>query len=164
MVRLSFLVHPASILVAVGFACASVPGGCAEQKKTEAAKPTKPAGAAGAASEAKQFCTNNLAVARDARLAWQTSKLLDLEAQIKQRLADLEARKAQLVDWLRKHDEAMKKATDDVIAIYEHMKPDAAASQLAVMDDATAVAVIAKLPPASRARFSTKWILLAPRS
>ena len=144
MVRLSFLVHPASILVAVGFACASVPGGCAEQMKTEAAKPMKPAGAA---SEAKQFCTNNLAVARDARLAWQTSKLLDLEAQIKQRLADLEARKAQLVDWLRKHDEAMKKATDDVIAIYAHMKPDAAASQLAVMDDATAVAVIAKLPP-----------------
>ena len=36
---------------------------------------------------------------------------------------------------------------DIPIAIYVHMKPDAAASQLAVMDDATAAAVIAKLPP-----------------
>ncbi len=144
MTRLSFLFHPASILVAIGFACASVPGGCVEQKKTESAKPAEPTGAA---TEARQFCTNNMAIAGDARIAWQTAKLLELEAKIKQRLADLEARKAQLVEWLQKHDEAMKKATDDVIAIYVHMKPDAAASQLAVMDDATAAAVIAKLPP-----------------
>lgn len=130
--------------MAIGFACASVPGSSVEKKKIEAAKPAEPAGAA---TEAKQFCANNLAIAGDARIAWQTSKLLDLEAQIKQRLADLEARKAQLVEWLQKHDEVMKKATDDVIAIYMHMKPDAAASQLAVMDDATAAALIAKLPP-----------------
>jgi flagellar motility protein MotE (MotC chaperone) len=144
MIRLSFLVNPASILMAVGFACVSCQGSCAERKKAEAAKSAE---VVGTASEAKQFCTNNLANAGDARIAWQTSKLLDLEAQIKQRLADLEARKAQLADWLRKHDEVMKKATDGVIAIYAHMQPDAAASQLAVMDDATAAAVIAKLPP-----------------
>ena len=114
MTCLSSLFHPASILVAIGFACASVPGGCVEQKKTESAKPVEPTGAA---TEARQFCTNNMAIAGDARIAWQTSKLLELEAQIKQRLADLEARKVQLVEWLQKHDEAMKKATDDVIAM-----------------------------------------------
>jgi flagellar motility protein MotE (MotC chaperone) len=144
MTRFSFLFHPAGILVAIGFACISVPGGCVEQKKAEAAKPMEPAATA---TEMKQFCSNNLAIAGDARIAWQTSKLLDLAAQIKQRLAELEERKAQLVEWLRKHDEAMKKAADDVVAIYAHMKPDAAASQLAVMDDAMAAAVIAKLPP-----------------
>jgi flagellar motility protein MotE (MotC chaperone) len=144
MIRLSFSVRPASILVAAGFACISVPAGCVEQKKADAAKAVEPASAA---TEARQFCTNNLTNAGEARIAWQTSKLLDLEAQIKQRLAELDARKAQLVEWLRKHDEAMKKAADEVIAIYSHMKPDAAASQLAVMDDAIAAAVIAKLPP-----------------
>ena len=130
--------------MAIGFACVSIPGGCVEQKKAEAAKPAEPAATA---NEAKQFCANNLAIAGDARIAWQTSKLLDLAAQIKQRLTELEARKAQLVEWLRKHDEAMKKAADDVVAIYAHMKPDAAALQIAVMDDAMAAAVIAKLPP-----------------
>ncbi len=144
MTRLSIFFNPASILVAIGFVCASVPGGCVEQKKTDAVKLAEPAGAA---TEARQFCANNLAIAGDARIAWQTSKLLELEVQIKQRLVDLEARKAQLAEWLQKHDEAMKKATDAVVAIYVHMKPDAAASQLAEMDDATAAAVIAKLPP-----------------
>jgi flagellar motility protein MotE (MotC chaperone) len=144
MTRFSFLFHPASILVAIAFTCVSSPGGCVEQKKSEAAKPAEPAAAS---SEAKQFCANNLAIAGDAKIAWQTSKLIDLTAQIKQRLAELEERKAQLVEWLRKHDEAMKKATDDVVAIYAHMKPDAAASQISVMDDATAAAVITKLPP-----------------
>jgi flagellar motility protein MotE (MotC chaperone) len=70
-----------------------------------------------------------------------------LESQIKQRLTELEARKAQLVEWLRARDEAMKKASDAVTAIYTHMKPDAAASLLAAMDDPTAAAIIAKLSP-----------------
>lgn len=144
MSRVSFIVRPARILMAIGFACVSVPGSCIEQKKAAAAKPAE---APAAAADTKQFCANNLAIAGDARIAWQTSKLLELEARIKQRLEDLEARKTQLVEWLRKHDEAMKKASDDVIAIYARMKPAAAASQLAVMDDAMAATVIAKLPP-----------------
>lgn len=115
-----------------------------EPKKTVAAKPAEPSAMA---AGAKQFCANNLAIAGDARIAWQTSKLVELESRIKQRLEDLDTRKAQLVEWLRKHDDAMKKAAGDVIAIYAHMKPAAAASHLAALDDAMAAAVIAKLPP-----------------
>jgi flagellar motility protein MotE (MotC chaperone) len=144
MTRSLLLMRSAGIAIAVGVACIPIYGGCAEQKKADAAKAAEPAAAP---VEAKQFCLNNQAIAGDARIAWQTSKLVDMEAQIKQRLAELEARKTQLVEWLKKHDEAMKKATDDVISIYSHMKPDAAALQLAVMDDAIAAAVIAKLPP-----------------
>ena len=144
MTRCSILLHPAGILFAIGFAFVPVPGSCVEQKKVKSAKPAEPAATA---TEVKPFCANNMAIAGDARIAWQTSKLIDLEAQIKQRLVDLDARKVQLVEWLRKHDEAMKKAADSVIAIYAHMKPAAAASQLAVMDEAMAAAVIAKLPP-----------------
>jgi flagellar motility protein MotE (MotC chaperone) len=144
MKRPLLLSRPAGIAIAVGIVCLSIPAACIEQKKADAAKVAE---SAAAPAEAKQFCANNLAIAGEARIAWQTSKLVDLEEQIKQRLAELDARKVQLVEWLKKHDEAMKKATDEVIAIYSHMKPDAAALQLAVMDDAIAAAVIAKLPP-----------------
>jgi flagellar motility protein MotE (MotC chaperone) len=144
MARLSFLFHRASIIVVIGYACTSLPGSCLEQKKAEAARPVD---AAASTNEIKQFCANNAAIAGDARIARQTSKLLELESQIKQRLTELEARKAQLVEWLRARDEAMKKASDAVTAIYTHMKPDAAASLLAAMDDPTAAAIIAKLSP-----------------
>lgn len=137
MTRLSLL---PGILFVTGLTFISVPGHCLEQKKTEGEL-------APAAAEVKQFCANNMTIAGDARIAWQTSKLLDLEARINQRLVELETRKTQLVEWLRKHDEAMKKVSDDVVAIYAHMKPAAAASQLAAMDDAMATAVIAKLTP-----------------
>lgn len=144
MTRLSSFIHPGAILATLGFGFFSIPGICIEQKKADPAKAAAPVPAG---AEVKQFCANNLAIAGDARLAWQTSKLLEIEARIKQRLDELEIRKTQLSEWLRKHDEALKKVTDDVVAIYAHMKPAAAASHLAVMDDAMAAAVIAKLPP-----------------
>jgi|GEM_PF-706058 len=142
MNRLSFPRRSAKVLLVIGLVLVTVPGSCLEQKKSGMA-----AESATSTNEVRQFCANNIAIAGDARIAWQTSKLLDLEARIKERLVELETRKAELVEWLRKHDEAMKKAADEVVAIYLHMKPDAAASQIAAMDDATATAVIAKLPP-----------------
>ena len=144
MTSLPFMLHQVGLLAAIMWACTCLPAGCLEQKKAEAVKLAEPSPAA---AEMRQFCANNVALVGDARIAWQTSKLLELETQIKQHLAELETRKTELVEWLRKHDEAMKKATDDVVAIYAHMKPEAAASQIAAMDDVMAAAVIAKLPP-----------------
>lgn len=132
------------MLAAIGFACTTSAGSCIEQKKAIAIKLAEPNAPVG---DIKQFCANNIETAGGARIAWQTSKLLELETQINRRIAELEARKAQFVEWLQKHDETMRKAGDGVISIYLHMKPDAAALQLAAMDDATAAAVLAKLPP-----------------
>lgn len=137
-------------LCRAGFALAAVctgfpvPGACAGQNKSEEARP---ADAAKPSADIKQFCANNAAMAGDARIAWQTSKLLDLEAQINQRLAELEDRKAQIIEWLRKRDEAMQKASESVVAIFSHMKPAAAAAHLSAMDESLASAVLAKLPP-----------------
>jgi flagellar motility protein MotE (MotC chaperone) len=121
---------------------ASTAGFCLVQKKAEAGKAaeTKATG-----SELQQFCSNNAAVIGDARIGWQTSRLLDLEAQIRQRLAELEARKAEYVAWLRKRDDALRQATDNVAGIYARMRPEAAALQLAAMDDAMAAAILAKI-------------------
>ena len=93
----------------------------------------------------QQFCANTANAAVDARVAWEAAKLTELEARLKQRIAEFEAKRAEYEDWLHRHDEAMKQAKDDVVSIYSHMRPEAAASQLAVMDDVTAASVLTKL-------------------
>jgi flagellar motility protein MotE (MotC chaperone) len=119
------------------------PGFCVEQKKPEL--PVKPVEVKPRATEIQQFCTNNAAAAGEARLAWEAERLTELEAQIKQRIAELDAKRAEYLEWLRKRDEAMKLAEDNVVAIYAKMRPEAAASQLSAMDDAMAAAVLTKL-------------------
>lgn len=99
-----------------------------------------------APSDVQQFCINNAALLGDARIAFQTARLTEIEAQIRRRLAELAAKQAEFQAWLRKRDEAMKQAADDVVAIYAKMRPDAAALQLAAMDDGGAAAILAKLP------------------
>ncbi len=95
--------------------------------------------------EIKQFCANTANSAIDARVAWQAAKLVELEAKLRQRIAEFEAKRADYEDWLHKHDEALKTAKQDVVSIYSKMRPDAAAAQLAVMDDVMAASVLAKL-------------------
>jgi flagellar motility protein MotE (MotC chaperone) len=118
----------------------------AQPKKPDAPKVATSAEAPAPASEIEKFCVNNAAIAGNARLAWQTARLDELEAKIRQRLDALEAKKAEFVAWIRKRDEAMRQATESVVAIYARMRPDAAALQLAAMEDAMAAAVLAKLP------------------
>jgi flagellar motility protein MotE (MotC chaperone) len=99
--------------------------------------------------EIQQFCTNNVAAAGQVRVAWEAAKLKELEAKVRQRIAELEAKRAAYEDWLHRRDEALKKAEENVVAIYTKMRPDAAALQLAAMDDDMAAAVLAKLKPSN---------------
>ncbi len=128
-------------IMAIHFAtCGS--GQALEQKKAEPGKPSE----AKSSSDVQQFCANNAAAIGDARIAWQTAKLAEMETQIKARLAELEAKKAEYEAWLRKRDAMMRQASDGVVTIYAKMRPDAAALQLAAMDDPIAVAILSKLP------------------
>jgi flagellar motility protein MotE (MotC chaperone) len=108
MTSLQFLLHMSRLLLALGCVSASVAGVCAEQKKSDGAGPVE---SGPSASDIKQFCANNATIAGDARIAWQTSKLRELETQITQRIAELDSKKAQLAEWIRKRDEAMKRPT-----------------------------------------------------
>lgn len=141
---LKFVRHKSLIFMALGFLSAPGLGLCAEQKRPAGAS-AEDTGALG--NDIKQFCLNNAAAAGDARIAWQTSKLRELEKEINQRLAELDSKKAQLAEWMRKRDEAVKKANATVIAIYAQMKPSAAAQNLAAMEDTIAAAIIANLSP-----------------
>jgi flagellar motility protein MotE (MotC chaperone) len=113
--------------------------------KIESASKRKTAPAAPIPHEIRQFCANTANSAVDARVAWQAAKLVELEARLKQRIAEFDVKQAEFEDWLHKHDEAMKEAKDDIVAIYSRMRPDAAASQLAVMNDEMAASLLAKL-------------------
>jgi flagellar motility protein MotE (MotC chaperone) len=95
--------------------------------------------------EASRFCTNAGPSIAEARIAWETKQLNDLDAQVKQRLADLEKAEASVQDWVAKRDAMLKSASDDLVAIYAKMQPETAATQIAAMDDQVAAAILGKL-------------------
>ncbi|MBV8794712.1 MAG: hypothetical protein JO136_07200 [Hyphomicrobiales bacterium] len=96
-------------------------------------------------TEASRFCANAAPSIAEARIAWETKQLSDLDAQVKQRLADLEKAEASVQDWVAKRDAMLKSASDDLVAIYAKMQPETAATQIAAMDDQMAAAILGKL-------------------
>jgi flagellar motility protein MotE (MotC chaperone) len=94
-----------------------------------------------------QYCTNIATAAADARFLWHQQKLLETEEQVKNRIADLEAKIAEYRKWLDRRDEFSRKAQGSVTNIYAKMRPDAAAQQLMALDEEMAAAVIIKLNP-----------------
>lgn len=114
--------------------------------------PPKPAPAQTAVSadnEVALFCSNVADPAVDARLAWQLKELEKAETLLRDRIAEVEAKRAEYEKWMALRDDFLKKAEAQVIEIYSKMKPDAAATQIAGMADETAAAVLAKLTPRS---------------
>jgi flagellar motility protein MotE (MotC chaperone) len=97
--------------------------------------------------EASRFCANVAPSIAEARIAWRTKRLGELDAQVKQRLADLEKAEASVQEWVAKRDAMLKAASDDLVAIYAKMQPETAATQIGAMDDQMAAAILAKLKP-----------------
>jgi flagellar motility protein MotE (MotC chaperone) len=97
--------------------------------------------------EASRFCANAAPSIAEARIAWETRQLSELDAQVKQRLADLERAEASVKEWVAKRDTSLKAANDDLAAIYARMQPETAATQIAAMDDQMAAAILGKLKP-----------------
>lgn len=96
---------------------------------------------------AGRYCSNIATTAVESRIAWQMKRLNELDALIKQRIAELDAKEAEARDWVNKREEMLKRAGDDIVAIYAKMQPEAASSQLNAMDDASAAAILSKLNP-----------------
>lgn len=96
-------------------------------------------------SDVARFCSNITDAALDARVAWQLKELEGAEAKLKQRIAELEAKRAEYEQWLKLREDFLKKAEESVVEIYSGMDPEAAALQIASMADDTAAAVLAKL-------------------
>jgi flagellar motility protein MotE (MotC chaperone) len=112
-------------------------------------KPAPSQAAVPADNEIALFCSNVADPAVDARLAWQLKELEKAESQLRERIAEVEAKRAEYEKWMALRDDFLKKAEASVVEIYSRMKPDAAATQIAGMADETAAAVLAKLSPRS---------------
>jgi len=108
-------------------------------------KPAAPQPDKSADAGVSRYCANVAPVAAEARIAWETRRLNELDAQIKQRVAELEKAEAETRDWVSKRDALLNSASDDVVAIYGKMEPEAAAAQIAAMDESVAVSILHKL-------------------
>lgn len=97
------------------------------------------------ASDAEKFCANIADAAADARFAWEARTLKDLEAEVETATAALEAKRAELQEWVTRRQEFQNLAQQGVVDIYSRMRPEAAAAQLSALDERTAAAVLIKL-------------------
>lgn len=95
--------------------------------------------------EIEQFCANITDAARDRRHALQLQELETLRKDIDSRMAQLEAKRAEYEDWLKRREEFMESAEAGVVDIYARMKADAAAERLADVEPMLAAAILMKL-------------------
>lgn len=98
-----------------------------------------------AITDPQRYCVNIAEQAAEARFAWQAKTIAELEKEIDKRIADLEAKRAEYQDWMKRREEILAKAENHLVNIYAKMRADAAALQLAALDDDMGAAVLAKL-------------------
>jgi flagellar motility protein MotE (MotC chaperone) len=97
------------------------------------------------ASGAEQYCFNTSDSASDARFAWQAKKIQEMEAALDQKAQQLEAKTEEYKRWLARRDDFARKAHEKLVGFYTRMRPDAAAAQLATVDEEMAAAVMMTL-------------------
>lgn len=100
-----------------------------------------------APSDAQAYCTGITDPAREARFNWQASTLKALEAKLQGTMAELEVKKAAFQKMVDEREAVLKRVEDQVVQIFSRMRPEAAATQLATMDQQLAAALLAKLAP-----------------
>lgn len=97
------------------------------------------------ASSAEQYCFNTADTAADARFAWQAKKIQEMEAALDQKAQQLQAKTEEYKHWLARRDDFARKAHEKLVGFYTRMRADAAAAQLATIDEEMAAAVMMTL-------------------
>jgi len=93
----------------------------------------------------KSYCENIADAALDARFLHQKGELARLEQELAKKTTLLESKKTEFQEWLKRRDEFISKAEGNLVKLYSKIKPDAAAPQLAAMDEEAAAALLLKL-------------------
>lgn len=135
----------AAVAVGVVVLMAQLPGAQAQQAQQPqllGAAPTDKS----SQQEVQQFCGNIVDAARDQRYLLQKQELEKLQSDVDARLSELENRKAEYQDWLKKRNDFLKKAKAGLVDIYKTSKADEAAAQFDEMDLGVAAAIIMQLP------------------
>ena len=98
-----------------------------------------------AEDEVERFCGNIADAARDRRYALQKQEIEALEAEIDARVKSLEAKRAEVEEWMKMRQDFIAQASENVVKIYARMRPDAAAERLATLEAELAAAIMMKL-------------------
>lgn len=99
------------------------------------------------AASAEEFCKNVSPVAAEARAAWLQRSIAELEREMAARTALLDARIAEHKEWLAKRQAFADQITGGLVQLFTRMRPDAAALQVAAMDEVMAAALLMRLEP-----------------
>ena len=110
-----------------------------------AATETPTAAATADATEIERFCSNIADAARDRRYTLQAQELQTLQQEVDKRIELLEEKRAEYESWLKRREEFLAQAEDNVVKIYSGMRPDAAAERLAEIDVELAAGILMKL-------------------
>jgi flagellar motility protein MotE (MotC chaperone) len=107
--------------------------------------PAKAAPAAEPPASVKSYCENIADPALDARFLHQKTELAHLEDELAKKTTLLEAKRTEFQEWLKRRDDFIAKAEGNLVKLYSKIKPDAAALQLAALDEEAAAALLLKL-------------------
>lgn len=140
MLKLSEIFTPQRTILAVFLMVASLPSARAQEQVRVTTGDTS-------GQEIQQYCTNVIDQARDQRYVMQKQDLEKLQEDVDNRIAVMEARKAEYEDWLKRRNDFMQQAEANLVNVYKTMKADAAAPQLEEINPGLAAAIIMKLPP-----------------
>ncbi|WP_269581805.1 MotE family protein [Roseibium sp. Sym1] len=95
--------------------------------------------------DSELYCKNIAEAASDARIKWQTWKLISLEARLRDRIDQLQRKEREFETWVKRREGLLDEVEDQVVSIIGRMRPDAAAAQLSTTDEEAAVGVLLKL-------------------
>jgi flagellar motility protein MotE (MotC chaperone) len=93
-----------------------------------------------------QYCVNISDKAKEARYARIRTELEQTGREIDEKLGKLDAKLAEVRDYVDRREKFLENARDSLIQIFGTMRADAAAAQLSELDAISASAILMKLP------------------
>tara|TARA_Y100000815_G_scaffold226694_6_gene214946 strand:+ start:12132 stop:12677 length:546 start_codon:yes stop_codon:yes gene_type:complete len=98
-------------------------------------------------NEIARFCTNIADAARERRYAIQKAELEKLQAEVEDRIALLEKKRAELQNWVEKRERFSEAANEGLVDVFAQMRPDAAAQRMEKLPGELTAALLSKLSP-----------------
>jgi flagellar motility protein MotE (MotC chaperone) len=96
---------------------------------------------------ASDYCEKFSDAVADARARRQEEKLIELRNEVDAKLQEVLARTEDLKEMIRKRDEMLALASNELLKIYSRMDPESAALQLEKIDITTAASILRRLKP-----------------
>ena len=106
-----------------------------------------PVVAQGADEDALRYCRNIQDDAREERYALLDRHIVGLREELDGKREALEARSAELAEWVERREAFLALADDQLVAIYGAMRPDTAGEQIALLDPTVGAAILIRLKP-----------------